>query len=49
MFPMKQMIALAVIAVVALGAVLTVASYNTGLQSERSFEVAQRRCPNGRC
>jgi hypothetical protein len=30
-------------------AVLAGASPNSGPQSERSFEVAQRRCPNGRC
>lgn len=31
------------------GAVLAGASSNSSSQSERSFEVAQRRCPNGRC
>jgi hypothetical protein len=31
------------------GAVLAGAGLNSGPQSDRSFEVAQRRCPNGRC
>jgi hypothetical protein len=46
---MKHLIALALIAAAVTAVALSFTNYNTDPQSERSFEVAQRRCPNGRC
>ena len=49
MFNLKNLIALTIIAAAAIAAALSSASYNTAPESERGFELAQRRCPNGNC
>jgi hypothetical protein len=52
---MKHLIALALIAAAIAAAALPFAGLNPdprsepSFESERSFQVAQRRCPNGRC
>jgi hypothetical protein len=46
---MKYLFAFAIVAVVATGSLLAVASFSTTNHSDQSFQVAQRNCPNGRC
>jgi hypothetical protein len=46
---MKHLFAFAIIAVVATGALLALANFGTTIQSDQTFQVAQRNCPNGRC